>query len=159
MTVETRTALSTLGGETALLIPGPTMTRGGGILSIRGTASVHSLTAGDGPFLFGIMNKDLTQNELEEYLELNGPVHPDDTTAVETTSRGKKIRSLGIIFPLGNGTVAALQYLKDVSLSGLRFSEEAAGFSFWIYNLGGSLTTGSFLTIVMQLFLRWNRSG
>ncbi len=134
------------------------MTRGGGVISLRGAMSVSVLAAGDGPFVVGIANKDLTLAELSAYLEQHGPVHPDDTTNVEVRSRGRKIRKLGLIVPRGDGTQGAM-FLKDVAISGLRFSEEAAGWSYWLYNMGKDMTTGALWLVQMDQFVRWNRGG
>ncbi len=134
------------------------MTRGGALLSIRGSITIFGLTAGDGPWAIYILNADLSSAEFEAYLETLGPVHPDDTTAVEVASRGRKIRYLGLLVPSGNGTVGGLA-LKDVSLSGLRFSEEAAGWQYAIYNLGAAMQTGASWTIRASNFVRWNKGG
>ncbi len=146
--------LATLANSAGILAPGPTMTRGGSIISIDGSISIRGLTAGDGPFLVGIMNKDLSLAELEAYLELDGPVHMDDTTGVEIASRGRKIRRLGVLAPSGDGTVAGL-FVNNVSLKGLRFTEESAGWTWWTYNLGVNMTTGAIVTFLQSLFVRW----
>ncbi len=134
------------------------MTRGGGILSIRGGIALRALTAGDGPIMVYLTSKSLTLALLEEYLELNAPVHPEATASIEKESRGKQIRQLGILTPSGNGTVAAL-LLEDKPMKGLRFSEEAAGWQLAFYNLGKDMTNGSSVNFVLQPFVRWNRGG
>ena len=124
------------------------------MLSIRGAVGIRGLTAADGPWLFGLMNKDLSLAELEAYLEAGGPVFEDNTTGVEIASRGKKIRTLGTLQPQGDGTTASL-FLDNVSLQGLRFSEEAAGWSYWLYNLGAAMQTGAQWQVPTQIFIRW----
>ncbi len=151
-------ALGTLASAKALLTAGPTMTRGGRLLSVRGSYVVHSLTAGDGPLLFGIADKSLSLVQLEEYLELQGPVTPDAVPEREQSSRGAQIRTLGILQPQADGTTAS-QYLSNVSMSGLKFSEEAAGWNYWVYNPGQSMTTGSTLAVTVQFFAEFNASG
>ncbi len=162
MTVIGRTsvALATLATNTAILIGGPTMTRGGRCLSVRGGIGIHTITPGDGPWIFGLVNGDFSLAELEEYLELNGPVTPNDTTAVERASRGAKVRTLGILRPSGDGSVAA-EYLADRSLSGFRFSEsgEGPGWNWWLYNLGKAMSTGAIWNIQPQIFTQFNPSG
>ncbi len=130
------------------------MTQGGTALSVRGAMAIRNLTAGDGPFLVGVMNKDITLTELEQYLEQSAPTFEDDTSNMEIASRGKKIRTLGTLQPQGDGSSASL-FLDNVSLRGLRFSEEAAGWSYWLYNLGPTLTTGASLVVAIQTFIRW----
>ncbi len=153
-------ALGTLALTTAQIIAGPVMTRGGTAMSVRGSISIHGLTAGDGPWQFGIMNTDITGTLLEEFLELGGPLTPNDTSGVERQSRGKKIRTLGVIAPVGNGTVAVL-YLDNESLKGLRFSEsgESAGWTYYLYNLGQAMTTGATWLNAVQFFVKFNPSG
>ncbi len=151
-------ALSTLAVDTGQVLSGPVMTRGGAMISAQIAATVTVLTAGDGPFLFGIANKSLTLAELEEYLELDGPVEPTQVPQVERATRGKLIRTLGLIVPTGDGTVASL-LVDNRSLSGLRWNEESAGWNYWVYNRGRALTTGSILRVWASFFMRWNKSG
>ncbi len=152
--------LGTLANRTGVLSPGPTMTRGGRILSLRLQAAIQVLTAGDGPHSLWLLTSDLSLAEFEAYLELNGPVTPSDITASEVASRGKYVRYLGMLIPSGNGTIAALS-LKDVSMSGLKWSEEgeAGGFQFCVYNEGQAMTTGAICRISAQNFVEWNASG
>ncbi len=128
------------------------MTRGGKLLSVRGLTAIRALTAGDGPFLFGIAEKGVSLAQLEAYLELNGPVSPDVVANVEIASRGKLIRTLGQIETQGVGTIAAM-YLDNVSLKGLRFSEENAGWSLWLYNSGVAMTTGATWVNTLQFYV------
>ncbi len=131
------------------------------MLSIRGPISVFSVTPGDGPWLVGVMNSDLTLAELEAYLEQDGPVTPADIPQSEIASRGKAIRQLGILVPVGNGSVAGL-YLADVSAKGLRFSEAdetTTGWTWWLYNLAAAMATGASWQVVTSVFVRWNPSG
>lgn len=131
------------------------------MLSIRGAYAVHSLTAGDGPWLVGVMNSDLSLAELEAYLELGGPLSPAKQAESEITSRGKVIRQLGLLVPAGNGTVAGMP-LADQSLKGLRFSEAdetTTGWSHWLYNISAAMTTGATWQQVTSAFVRWNPSG
>ncbi len=151
-------ALSTLAVDTGQLLAAPVMTRGGAMISAQIAATVTVLAAGDGPFLFGIANKSLSLAELEEYLELDGPIEPTQVPQVERATRGKLIRTLGLIVPTGDGTVANL-FVDNRSLSGLRWNEESAGWNYWVYNRGQALTTGAILRIWASFFVRWNKSG
>ncbi len=69
MTVNNQTGvvLLTLAAETALVMEGPTMTRGGRLLSVRGLVNIRSLTTGDGPFIFGIAEKSLQLSEIQAF--------------------------------------------------------------------------------------------
>ncbi len=138
----------------AAVMAGPVMTQGARLISITGNFNVSGLTVGEGSFLFGIMSGDLSVSELEEYLELNGPLSSSDIVGAERASRGRHIRVLGVLTPHGNGAVASA-FLKNVSLSGLLVPEDAAGYEFWIYNLSAALTTGSTFRVGTQIFAKW----
>ncbi len=152
------TALLTLANKTAILTAGPTMTRGGQLLSMRAAIALSGLTAGDGPFMIGIMSKQLDLTQLEAYLEIGGPVSPDETANAELASRGAHVRNYGMLIPSGNGTVGGL-YLDNRSMSGLRWTEETAGWNHWLYNMGPALTTGATVVYTYAAFVRWNKSG
>ncbi len=151
-------SLGTLAAGSTASIVGPTMTRGGTLLSARGTISVHDVTAGDGPWLFGIRTNDLSDAEWEAFLNQAGPVSPSGITEMELSERGKYGRTLGTLVPSGNGTVAGVN-LDNQSLSGLKFSEEAPGWRWWIYNCGKTMTTGATFRSRVQHFVRFNPSG
>lgn len=119
---------------------------------------IHELTAGNGPFMFGIMQKGLSTTLLEEYLELSGPVTPSEVVKAERATRGEDLRTLGILMPRGDGTTCAV-YMDNQTLRGLRFSEEEAGWSWWLYNLGKVLDTGAIWTVTTQCFVHFNPSG
>ena len=154
------TTLDTLGNLTAKGQAGPAVTRGGRLLSMRGIIAVNGLTAGNGPFKVGVMNADLSAADIQSYFNLNGPLRPDDISFTEVASRGKYIRTLGVLIPTGDGTIAAL-HLDNTSLKGLAFSEagEGAGWDHWIFNVGQALTSGASWTVSTENFLEWNPSG
>ncbi len=151
----TEVALGTLPLATGILLVSPVMVRGGSMISVRGSHVIRGLTAGDGPFMIGVVNGDLSLAELEEYLETEGPTHPDDTTKVEIASRGRKVRTLGLAMPTAEGKAAAFM-MKDLPLKGLRFSEESAGWNWWLYNRGVAMTTGATWNVLSSVFVRWN---
>lgn len=155
-------ALGVLAISTGILRPGPVLTRGSKAISVRAALSLAPLTAGDGPFAFGIMAGDLTLSELEAYLELSGPLTPSDRPSVEIQTRGKYIRQCSMLIPTGNGTVAGA-YLDNRSLSGLRYAEAGeagqGGWDWWLYNLGIETTTGAIWTVQSSVFCRFNPSG
>ncbi len=153
-------ALSTLALNTGVIRAGPVVTRGGKCLSARAAMTIFGLTAGDGPWLFGVMNTDFNLAELETYLELNGPVSPNDKTAQEIASRGKFIRTLGLITPHASGLTASA-YVDNQSLAGLKYSEsgEAAGWTWWLYNRGPAMQTGATWALWSSVFVQWNKSG
>ncbi len=121
------------------------------LISIRGCVAVAVLTEGDGPLLFGLAPSDLTLAEIEAYLENAGPLTPSDITSREVASRGKYIRILGIAQSSQHPAI----YLDDKSLSGLKISEDAGGYTFFVYNVGAALTTGASLQVATQIFIDW----
>ncbi len=147
-------ACGTLAARTALLVAGPTMTHGTRLLSVRGSASIHTLTPTDGPWLFGYMSSDLSPSELEEYLELGGPLSKSDIVGQERASRGRNIRTVGIIVPTGDGSQASL-YMNNHGLGGLSCPEDSGGWTRWIYNLGNAMSTGATLLVADQMFVEW----
>ncbi len=108
--------------------------------------------------MFGISDKALTNAELLEYLALGGPVTPDQVPEKERASRGAIVRTLGILVPAGDGSVSGL-FLGNTSLSGLKFSEEATGWKYWMLNMGAAMTTGSTWEVALQFFVEFNASG
>ena len=154
------TALGTLATKTGILSVGPAMTRGGKCLSVRTGQAIHGLTAGDGPHDLYIMNTDLSLGEVEAYIELSGPLSPNLKVENEIASRGKYVRKVGMLTPVGDGTVAVLSVI-DKSMAGLRFSEsgEGAGWTWLLYNIGRAMTTGSSWSMTSAMFVEWNPSG
>ncbi len=151
-------ALGTLAAGTGILIAGPVMTRGGRMNSLRGGFAIHTLTAGDGPHALYITEKSLDLAQIQAYLDIEGPVTPDSVANAELASRGKLIRFLGLLLPLGAGSVAALE-LMNKTLSGMRFTEEAAGWQYCLVNLGAAMTTGATWVVHTQSYVTWNPSG
>ncbi len=151
-------SVGTLANAAALEISGPAMTRGGRLLSIKGLAAIQALTAGDGPFLFGIMQQGVSTTFLKEYLEIDGPLSPDAVVPAEQSSRGAIIRVIGALIPSGDGTVAA-SFMNNISMKGLRFTEEGLGWAWWLYNLGKAATTGATFQVASQCFVEFNPSG
>lgn len=151
-------ALLTLASNTGLVNAGPTMTRGGRMLSLKMQVAWHSITPTDSPIALWLVNADLSLAEFEAYLETSGPVFPDDTTPAEIATRGKKVRYLGILVPQGDGSVAGFDIV-DRKMSGFQWSEEAAGWQLVAYNLGTALSTGSVLRVLQQTFVEWTPGG
>ncbi len=153
--------LTTLALDTAILAAGPACTRGGAIVSVRGSMSVRALTAGDGPWLVGIATGDLSLAEIEAYLELNGPLSPTLRAESEIASRGRYLRTLGLMRPFGDGSTAGI-FFDNKSISGLKFpesGESTVSWNLWLYNLDIAMTTGAQWKSLLQWFVRWNPSG
>ncbi len=153
------TNLLTLANQTAILADSAlVMTRGGRLISSRGTISIRDITPGDGPWMCGVMSKALTLALLTGFLENAGPVSPTEISKMEIATRGSRIRTIGVLTPVGDGSVAAL-YMDNHGLSGLRFAEESAGWNWWLYNLGKAMTTGASWNVAAQSFVEFEPSG
>ncbi len=152
-------ALGTLAAGALLSSSGPAMTRGGKIISATLQGGLRGITEGEGPIMWGIAQADLSDAEIEEFLELEGPLAPSQVTESEIASRGRRIRVLGTV---GIGHSSCVINMHNHKMSGLRFSEASEttnGWKWWVYNLGAALTTGSTLELFAKLFTQWNPSG
>ncbi len=121
-------------------------------------------TAGDPILTWGVMNGDFSLAELDEFLQLDGPVSPVLKTESEIASRGRFIRTLGALDP-SPGSAKAVIDLENVSLKGLGFSESgegaAPGWKWWVMNPSKTspMTTGGFVEFQVRNFVEWNPSG
>ena len=148
-------SMSTLGALANFRDVVAALTHGARVISLRGSLSIHGVTAGDGPWLVGIANADLSATEILEYLNLDGPLTPSDIEGAERASRGRFIRTLGIVTPRGDGTTGGM-YIPDKSMAGLRIPEDSGGISLWGLNLGQSMTTGATMVFAGQFYLEWD---
>ncbi len=156
--------ISTLAALTGLVLNGPTMSRGGRILSISLHGGVEEGTALDPTLIYGIMSGDMSLAELEEYLELDGPTTPELVTESERATRGARIRVLGAV-SVNSANAASVIAIQNRSMSGLKFAESgegtSGGWKWFVYNTSNqnSMTTGAFFAAQAQLFVEWNPSG
>ncbi len=156
--------VGTLAALVGLIVAGPAVTRGGRLLSTNLAGGHRGGTAGDPKLLFGIMNGDFSLGELDEFLQLDGPTSPNLKTESEIASRGRYIRSLGVIDP-SPGSSASVIWFDNVSLKGLEFSESGEGSSpgwdWWIFNISQTtaMTTGGLVEFQARNFVEWNPSG
>ncbi len=159
-----RITVSTLAARTGITVAGPVVTRGGRLLSSTIQGGINAGTAGDPHLIWGIMAGDFSLAELEEFLELDGPLTPDDKVAMERASRGRYIRSLGCLDPTPGSAKSTID-LDNVPLKGLRFAEAGesspAGWDWWIYNISDTtaMTTGAEVVFQARNFVDWNLSG
>ncbi len=154
-------SLASLGTKTGILESvQAAVTRGGKLISTNIFGGIAGLVEGEGPFLFGVMNADYTLAELEEYLELSGPLTPNDKIGVERASRGQFIRRIGVIGP---GIAQAKVSLPNYSMRGLAFAEtgeSTGGWEWWFYNLGPAASAGSQIAhLFADHYVHWNKSG
>ncbi len=107
---------------------------------------------------------DLTLAELEAFLELDGPLTPNDIAGMEIASRGRVIRSIGTLDPTPGSAKSSID-LENYALKGLKFSETGeagqGGWNWWVYNISDTtaMTTGAEVVFQARNFVEWNPSG
>lgn len=150
--------LGALASGDASSIAGPVFTHPVHLIKGDFFAAWQALAAdAEGPLLVGIAHASMTAAEIEEYLEITGPLSPEDNAAMEKASRGKFIRILGII---GQETDRAsgepFREFRDVKLN-LSIRDDDKGFVWWTYNMDHSnpLTTGSEISVNYEILGRW----
>lgn len=151
-------ALGALASRTAVAVIGPNMTQAGALISTTHAAVVLDQDSADGPFLYGIASRSLSVTEIKEYLEIGGPTFSSENIGQEQSTRGKRIRVLDVIGANeGNQGADTPSYVfkKNLSLSGLAWTIQDAGWLWWIYNLGALLVAGSVFEVTAQNFVRW----
>ncbi len=119
-------------------------------------ATVGSLTTGEGTgLLFGLADGDLSATEVDEAIETQGPLGPNDRIAEAITERpvwfaGAFDRETGTegIFENENG--GHMLVLKP------RWTfARTKSWNFFVYNLGNNLTTGSTVRMRSKSFGVW----
>jgi len=159
-----RITIGTLAARTGATVAGPVLTRGGRLLSSSIHGGINGGTLGDPQLIWGTMVGDLTLAELEAFLELDGPLTPNDISAVEISSRGRVIRSHGTLDP-SPGSAKSVIDMDNISQKGLQFSEAGegsqGGWDWWVYNISDTtpMTTGAEVVFQARNFVEWNPSG
>ena len=148
-------ALSTLVNNSALAIALMSAVFGEDIyiVSIDWLVSIRTLTAGEGPLVFGFAHGDLSVGEITEALDAE-VINPDDIIAKERARR--PVRRAGIFSALSteetlnNGNITRAKILFSVG--------ETFNINAWVRNQsGGTLTTGAVFEIMGTLYGRWQR--
>ncbi len=151
-------ALGALAAKDAVAFAGLAITDGFRILKSELHAVVTGLTAGEATgLLFGIANGDLTAAEIEQSIEATGPLNGSDRQPAEQAERW--VKALGA------------SNMKDVTSVSVVIENEAGGpiitsknrwtyneansWKWWIYNNGGSLTTGGLFQLVATHYGVW----
>ncbi len=154
-------SLASLGTKTGILESVQVaVTRGGKLISTNILGGIAGMVEGEGPFLYGLMNADYNLAELEEYLELSGPLTPNDKISQERASRGRFIKRLGV---MGPGIAQVSASLINHGMGGLAFAEtgeSTGGWEWWFYNLGPAASAGSQIVhLFADHYVHWNKSG
>ncbi len=149
-------ALGTLVRDTTIkTTPLLALTDGGTLIKSRSHHFIRDTDAGDGPFLIGVCVGGLSISEISGYYTLNGPQGMEHTDVTESVTRGQHIRTLGFINPDDNkdgGTIAK----EFISVTKMGFTEDDAGYDYFLMNLGNDLVTGSTWEIQHEDFVIWD---
>ncbi len=151
-------ALGALSAQDLVLAIGLAITEDFRILKSEVYAHITNLTAGQGSgLLFGIANGDLTAPEMEESIEAGGPLDRNDRIPSEQAERNVKI--LGAV---AKSEAAATEAWVTNDQGGLMLTSKhrwtysnPEGWDWWIYNMGGSLTTGATLQLYAVHYGVW----
>ncbi len=120
-------------------------------ISIEATYALRSLTAGEGPIVFGVSHGDYTAAEVEEVIENAGSWNEGDLPAQEIARR--KVRIIGQF----EGQVSNEDFNDGVKLKTKLgwILLQGQTIDLWAYNRsGGTLTTGAFVLCNGHVWLR-----
>ncbi len=134
---------------------GPLMTDGGFITSTELGVNHQSRDADDPPVYFGIADKQLTDTEIEEALEVNGPTFKDQVPQVEHARR--RVRMIGALIPLVASNALDVPAFAAKVETRMAWTEDTAGWKWWVYNRSGrAFTAGSTVDILATHNVRWD---
>ncbi len=141
-------ALSTLASATALIVGTLVNTQNFSPAAWQGSAGVNAMTVAQGPLLWGFANAELSLAEIQEYLDLSGPLNKAAVPEFERSSR-----SVQLMGSLSQELPYDWHQMTPIRTPKLR---EDIGRSSWVYNLGGgALTTGAVFSVGGVTFGRW----
>ncbi len=153
----TTITLGALATNTAIIANGPSMVHGGFVTSSEIIAHLASITAGEGNgLMLRIASKRVDAAELEEAIEVNGPVFPKQDPEAHRADR--VYRFIGHIGPQGELTPTSTRQtlFRDSYATRLAFDEDSGGWLWFCYNLGAQLTTGGTIKVFAAHNVRWN---
>ncbi len=151
-----------LGANTLLATAGPTMTEPVFITrsDIMVALKEHAISAAGtiGPVIFGIADKALTEAQIQEALLSVGPEHPGDVVSDERSRR--RIQTIGHLDVSKATRVAVDDHVAIVVQfkhnTRLKFTEDGAGWNWWIFNMGSAaLIDGSTLKVLALHHAHW----
>jgi len=129
------------------------------ILKTEVYAHIEGLTAGEGiGLILGIADAELSDTEIEEALEINGPLDRNDRLSYEKVTRPVwPIAALEIVDAgglaqrfIGLNGGPMIEWKKRWTFS------SPEGFEFWLYNDGvGTITTGATLKVLATHYGVW----
>lgn len=155
----TNIAVGALAVETAVAGAGPTMVRGGTIISSTITALISNRDAGDPPLLLVLARKALSTAHVLEFLLLDGPTFPEETPAGEQATRGKDIRVVGLVgmYQTTESVDIVLSLFLRNERIRLAFGEDDAGWNWLLFNPTSTIAVaaGSTCDIYTVHYVEW----
>ncbi len=150
--------LGTLGVDTTIIIGTKlAITKDFRMLKNEAYCVINGLNAADGEFVFGMAHGDLTVGEIDEALELNGPLNRYDDVSVKISMR--PVFRLGATQGVGDD---ATEVLDKVSGAPMCISKprwtfgETTSWNYWIRNVGATnLITGAIAKVEAKSFGVW----
>ncbi len=137
-----------LGGD---LFSGQTFDDRNFLVSMDGTWSIRTLTAGEGPIHVGVAHSDYTDAEIEEWFESSGNIGQHLKSEQERAAR--KCRFVGTF--AGLSTEEVLNDGKPIRTTLKFMAEEGMALKFWALNNSGAvLTTGAILLSAGQVYYK-----
>ncbi len=144
--IDTSFTMATLAAGAGLINAVQSINQNFKAMSIHAVWGINPLADVDGPFLFGLADGELSLAEIEEYLE-GQPLDARKAPEVEQVAR--PVQVIG-----GLGIDVRTTYLSGTRVRLPTFREDK-GFTWWIYNTGITMTTGSFAKMRGRFFGRW----
>nr|AGA18261.1 hypothetical protein [uncultured marine virus] len=149
--------MAALSHSAVVTFDGPTITEDFRVMKSVVNAVINGLTEGDGEgLIFGIANNDLSNAEIEESIEAEGPLDKNDRIKEERATRWVKV--LGEFVPDHPTTARRLVGFGDSVglISKDRWTyNNPEGWQWFIYNIGGSISTGSLLQLIATHYGVW----
>ncbi len=140
-----------------LFLPVQSQVVGGTLIKAKGVALIRGPDTNDGPFLFGVSTGNLTELQIEEAMNIEGPSGPTHAKATEWSTRWQHIRVIGV---LSKNTLSSdpgtfiLEYEKVVKMG---WAEQDGGYKYWLFNMGDLQVTGAEWDVNFQDFVIYDR--
>ncbi len=153
--INTSLSLGALAQFDVVGVAGLTMKHGGFITTTELAWRTAGLTAGEGRgLMLGIADQKLTDAEVEEALEANGPTYPKDS--VPAAKADRRVRLLMDVGPKGElvSTTTEVSGYEKLETR-ISFTEDGAGWRWFAYNMGVALTTGASIVVQATHNVQW----